>query len=217
MIRKNAVFKWSKDERESFELIKKAIINAPSLTTLDFLKPFVLYTFSSDTSYAVVLTQLNDQNIEAPISFFSSNLQGVELNYSVVEKQAFAVFKTLKHFRPFLLKTHTKIIVPYPAARQLLIQREVGEKRSNWITALQEYDVEIQPTKIVRGQGFCKKITGASHLTTKEDQGNEVKILEARLNDAQSQYANLKFYLKNGYVPMHLNYKIKHVLRLKSN
>ena len=50
MIRKNVVFIWNKDERESFELIKKDIINASSLTTLNFLKPFVLYTFSFDTS-----------------------------------------------------------------------------------------------------------------------------------------------------------------------
>lgn len=128
MIRKNAVFRWSKDERESFEFIKKAIINAPLLTTVDFLKPFLLYTFSPDTLYAAVLTQLNDENVEAPISFFSSNLQGAELNYSAIEKQAFSVFKTLKHFRAFLLKTHTKIFLPYPAVRQLLIQREVGEK-----------------------------------------------------------------------------------------
>lgn len=117
MIRKNIVFKWGKNERESFEFIKKAIINAPSLTTPDFLKPFVLYTFSSNTSYAVVLIQLNDQNIEAPISFFNSNLQGAKLNYSVIEKQYFVVFKTLKYFKPFLLKTHTKIVVSYPAVR----------------------------------------------------------------------------------------------------
>ena len=87
MIKKNSIFKWGKEERNSFELIKKAIIEAPSLTTPDFLKPFVLYTFSSDTSYATVLTQLNDQNIEASIVFFSSNLQGVELNNSAVEKR----------------------------------------------------------------------------------------------------------------------------------
>jgi hypothetical protein len=33
--------------------------------------------------------------IEAPISFFSSNFQGAELNYSEIEKQAFAVFKSI--------------------------------------------------------------------------------------------------------------------------
>lgn len=128
MIRKNAFFRWNKDERESFEMIKKSIINAPALTSPSFLKTFVLYNFSFDTSYVTILRQLSDENIEVLISFFSSNLQCDELNYSAVEKQAFSVFKTLKHFRSFLLKTHKKIIVPYPVVRQLFIQREVGEK-----------------------------------------------------------------------------------------
>ena len=112
-------------------MIKQSIVNAPFLTTPNFLKPFTLYTFSSDTSCVVVLTQLNDQQIEAPISFFSSNLQGAELNYSSVEKQAFSVFKDIKNFRPFILKNHTKIIVSFSAVRQLLMQRELGEKRAN--------------------------------------------------------------------------------------
>jgi len=60
-------------------------------------------------------------------------------------------------------------------------------------------------------------LIGASHLSTKKDQGNDVKISEVSLNDAQSQYVDLKFYLKNWYDPMHLNYKTKHALRLKSN
>ena len=87
---------------------------------------------------------MNYQQIETPISIFSSNLQGAKLNYRFVEKQAFVVFKAIKHFIPFLLKSHTKIIVPFSAVRQLLMQKELGEKRDNWVTALQEYDVEIK-------------------------------------------------------------------------
>ena len=131
MIKKNSVFKWGYKEKEAFDTIKQEIINAPALNTPDFSKDFILYTLATETSYVVVLTQLNDKKIEAPISFFSSNLQGFELNYSDVEKQAFVVFKSIKHFRPFLLKTHTKNIVPFSAVRQLLIQKEVGEKRAN--------------------------------------------------------------------------------------
>lgn len=131
MIKKNYVFKWGHNEREAFDLIKQSIINAPFLTTPNFLNPFTLYTFSSDTSCAVVLTQLNDQQIESSISFFSSNLQGVELNYTSIEKQAFVVFKAINNFRPFLLKTHNKIIVPFSTVRELLMQRELGEKRAN--------------------------------------------------------------------------------------
>jgi len=69
-----------------------------------------------------VLIEINDEKIEAPISFFSSYLQGAELNYSDVEKQAFVVFNSIKHLRPFLLKTHTKVIVPFSSMRNLLVQ-----------------------------------------------------------------------------------------------
>ena len=108
---------------------KILIMNGPSLTTPNFANHFIFYTFTSQTCYVVVLTQLNDQQIEAPISFFSYNFQGAELNYSDVEKQAFVVFKYVKHFRPFLLKTHNKIIVPFSTVRQLLMQKEVGEEK----------------------------------------------------------------------------------------
>jgi len=84
MIKKNSVFKWRSAEKEAFELIKQSITNAPALNTPNFSNHFILYTIASNSSYAAVLTQLNDHNLEAPISFSSSNLQGAELNYSEV-------------------------------------------------------------------------------------------------------------------------------------
>ena len=60
MIKKKYVFKWGHNEREAFDLIKQSIVNDPFLTTPNFLNPFTLYTFSLDTSYAIVLTHLND-------------------------------------------------------------------------------------------------------------------------------------------------------------
>ena len=165
MIKKNSNFKWGQDEHEAFNLIKQAIVNAPSLATPNFSDPFILYTFASDRSYAVILTQENQDKVEAPIAFFSSNLQGAELNYLDVEKQAYVVFKAIKYFRHFLLKNHTKIIVPFPVVRNLLVQKDVGEKRANWVIALQEYDVEIKPASIVKGQDFCKMLVGASLIS----------------------------------------------------
>eukprot|EP00253_Pinus_taeda_P017356 PITA_17356 len=108
MIKKNSVFKWGVPEREAFELIKQSIINAPALNTPNVSNHFTLYTITSDSYYAAVHTQINDHNLEAPISFYSSNIQGAELNYSEVEKQAFVVYKAVKHYKPFLLKAHTK-------------------------------------------------------------------------------------------------------------
>eukprot|EP00253_Pinus_taeda_P021305 PITA_21305 len=146
----------------------------------------------------------------------SSNLQGAELNYSEVEKQAFTVFKSIKHFRPFLLKTHTKVIVQFSTVRQLLVQREVGEKRANWVTTLQEYDLDIKQAKIVRGQGFFRLLEGASNISEHEDSDNALQINEISIMNYESQYADLVFYLKNGYSPPNLSYKNKLALRLKT-
>jgi len=154
MIKKNSIFKWGQDEYEAFNVIKQAIVNAPYLAAPNFSYLFILYTFASDRSYAAILTQANQDKAEAPIAFFSSNIQGAELNYSYVQKQAYVVFKEIKYFRLFLLKTHTKIIVPFPVVRNLLVQKDVGEKRANWVTALQEYGVKIKPKNIVKDQGF---------------------------------------------------------------
>ena len=54
----------------------------------------------------------------------STGLQDAEMKYLAIDKQAFAVFKTVKHFRPYLLRSHTKIIVSHSAVRELLIQKE---------------------------------------------------------------------------------------------
>ena len=47
----------------------------------------------------------------------------------------------------------------------------MGERRGNWITTLQEYDLEIKPVKIVRGQGLCELVAEA--LADKEGASEE--------------------------------------------
>jgi hypothetical protein len=125
----------------------------------DFSQDFTVYTFASDRSYAVVLTQKNAENNEVPIAFMSLAFKGTKLNYPAVDQQDYVVFKEVKNFQSYLLKSRTKIIVPYPAVKNLLVQKELGEKRENWVTCLQECDIEITPAQIVRGQGLCKLVT----------------------------------------------------------
>lgn len=46
--------------------------------------------------------------------------------------------------------------------RNILVQKDVGERRENWVTSLQEYDIIMRPTYIVKGQGFCRMLARAS-------------------------------------------------------
>ena len=149
MIKKYNSFSWGDREKQSFIRFREALAEAPALVSPDFKKDFILYTFASDISYAVVLTQKNQQEDEVPISFMSSNLKGAELNYHEVDKQAFVVFKVVKHFRPYLLNSKSKVIVPFSAIRNLLVQKDLGEERAHWMASLQEYDLEIKPSQVI--------------------------------------------------------------------
>jgi hypothetical protein len=77
------------------------------------------------------LTQKDDDNNEAQVSFMSTNIQGDELNYPAIDKQAYVVYKAAKHFRSYILKNQTKVIVSHPVVRSLFTQKEMGERRGN--------------------------------------------------------------------------------------
>lgn len=98
MVKKDAAYKWVNREKDVFSHINQAIAKAIVLYSPDFNKYFLLYTFSSDASPAIVLTQKDELNNEQPISFMITSLQGPKLNYPGVDKQAYAVYKVVKHF-----------------------------------------------------------------------------------------------------------------------
>ena len=81
MVKKDDVFKWSYIQKDVFKNIKKDIMEALALIPSDFLKYFCIYTFSTGVSYAAMLTQRNEEDVEIPVSFMSSTFKGVELKY----------------------------------------------------------------------------------------------------------------------------------------
>jgi hypothetical protein len=119
------------------------------------------------------------------------------------------------------LKSRIKVIVPYPAVRNLLVQKELGEKRENWMTSLQEYDLEIVPAQIVRGQGLCKLV-----VDSVEKSENQINTSVANLHNetqicctqtvSNSWYDNIRFYLLHGTSPRNLDPKNRRALRLRS-
>jgi hypothetical protein len=49
----------------------------------------------------------------------------------------------------------------------LFTQQEMQERRGNWMAVVQEFDLNIKPAKLVKGQGLCKLAAEA------QDQANQ--------------------------------------------
>ena len=93
----------------------------------------------------------------------SASMQGPELKYPSIEKQAYVVYKVVKHFRPYLLKNHCIVFVTHPTVHTLLAQQGLGEQCAKWMTGLQEYDIEIKPVHTIKGHGLCKLAAEVVH------------------------------------------------------
>jgi hypothetical protein len=100
--------------------------------------------------------QKNSEGYEQPIAFFSKALRDAALNYNIMEKQAFTLVKAIKDFRVYILHSHTIAYVPNVVVKDILTQDNPDDRRGKWIAVIMEYDIEIKPTKLIKGQGLAK-------------------------------------------------------------
>jgi hypothetical protein len=98
----------------------------------------------------------------------------------------------------------------------------MGERRGNWMVVIQEFDLDIKPTKIVKGQGLCKLIAEAQDQVDSENSGweNELSLWCSEVlylpPGQDSWYENLSYFLHHGTCPKNLNPRERRALRLKS-
>eukprot|EP00253_Pinus_taeda_P031142 PITA_31142 len=174
MLKKEADFKWTAEAKKSFEEIKKALTQAPILINPDFTKEFLIFTFASDDTITGVLLQKGSQ-----------------------EKQAYALVKAIKDFRIYVFHSHIVAYVPNTVIKDILTQADPDGKRGKWIAKLLEYDIEIKPTKLVKGQGLAKLLT-QSNLDC-IDINLSTEISEISENEEEMVQINEKFLILEWY------------------
>jgi hypothetical protein len=156
MLRKGNEVKWTTEPRKYFDQIKRALTEAPVLISPDYSKEFLIFSFASFDTVATVLLQKNEEGHEEPIAFFSKALRDAEIRYEIMEKQAYALVKALKDFRIYVLHSKVTAYVPSTSMKDILVQPNIDGRRGRWIAKILEFDLEINPTKLVKGQGLAK-------------------------------------------------------------
>ena len=66
-----------------------------------------------------------------------------------------ALVKALKYFRVYILHSHIIAYMLNIVVKDILSQYPDG-KRGKWIDVILEYDLEIKPTKLIKGQGLAQ-------------------------------------------------------------
>jgi hypothetical protein len=192
------------------------------LISPDYSKDFLIFSFASCDIVAAVLLQKKEQGKEQPISFYNKALRDVELRYEAMEKQAYALVKALKAFRVYVL--HSKIIayVPSASVKDILIQPDIDGRRGKCIAKILEFDLEINPTKLIKGQGLAKllaesncKILGINFINEQAESSNK-RFQGALSLAACTWYKDILYFLQELRPPDGMEKRKERALKFKA-
>ena len=80
----------------------------------------------------------------------SRDLQDSELKHTIMEKKAYALIKSLKHFRTYIGCSKIIGYVPHAAVKDIYSQQDCLGIRGKWVSKIQEYDLEIMSRKLIK-------------------------------------------------------------------
>ena len=106
MLKRYSGVKWTREAKNSFDLVKQELTTTSVLISPDFTKDFIIFSFASVHTIVAILLQKNKEGQEQPIAFFSKALRDTPLKYNTMEKQDFSLIKALKDFKVYIRHSH---------------------------------------------------------------------------------------------------------------
>lgn len=129
-----------------------------------------------------------------------------------MERQALALVKSIKDFRVYILYSHIVAYIVNSVVKDVLTQDGLDGKRRKWITTILEYDIEIKPTKLIKGEGLDKLMVESNcqalDINFIAVIDNEEEMVTALISEAFIEspwYADIIYVLLNLQAPLELS------------
>jgi hypothetical protein len=110
LLRKDVKFEWIDECQVAFETLRAALMSTPVLGYADMSKPFILTTDASTESIGYILSQLDEDGQEHPLSFSGRSLRNCEKRWSITEIEGLALVEGIKENYPFLATSPFTIV-----------------------------------------------------------------------------------------------------------
>ena len=152
LMKKGAPFNWDELCQNTFESIKRYLLNPPTLAAPIKGRPLILYISAQPISLGVLLAQHNDEGKEVACYYLSRTMVGAERNYSGIEKLCLALIFSLKKLRHYMLSHEVQLIARADPVKYVLNQPALLGRLGKWAVLMMEFDITYVPQKAVKGQ-----------------------------------------------------------------
>jgi hypothetical protein len=103
-------FQWDEHAQTTFDDLKEAVSNAPSISPPDYDCDYILYLSASSISVERVFVQLGDDDCEHVIYYISKKKSGPPLKYNHKEKLNLAVVLIVQKICHYIVLRTTKVV-----------------------------------------------------------------------------------------------------------
>ncbi|KAG0420471.1 Transposon Ty3-G Gag-Pol polyprotein, partial [Dictyocoela roeselum] len=136
---KNEKITWTEKDSENLNKLVEKIKSNKILAHPDLNEEFTLEVDASKTGIGATLYQKNKI-----IGHFSTIFKKSELNYTISEKETYAILKALDHFRQLVLGSKITIRTDHS---NNLFDKELTKRQQRWKLLLQEFDYQLEHIK----------------------------------------------------------------------
>ncbi|CAM4526933.1 unnamed protein product [Caretta caretta] len=138
----NAI-QWTEGCQKAFNQLKMTLMSDPVLRVPDFDKPFLVMTDASECGVGAALMQEGLDQEFHPVVFLSKKLSERESNWSVSEKECYAMVYALEKLHPYVWGWHFHLQTDHAALQWLNTAMGNNKKLIRWSLALQDFDFDI--------------------------------------------------------------------------
>ncbi|GKC50970.1 reverse transcriptase domain-containing protein [Tanacetum coccineum] len=147
---KKSDFHWTPEAEQAFKQLKQHLSELPLLVAPKPKEELIVYLSATHGAISAVLMTKRG-TVQTPVYFISRTLQGLELNYTLMEKLVLSlVFAAKRLWRYF--QAHPIAVVTDQAIKQIISRLDVTGRLQKWSVMLGEHNITYRPRMSVKGQ-----------------------------------------------------------------
>ena len=128
LLKKDRPWEWGAVQQTAFVELKEQLCSAAVLHLPDAYRPFILTTDWSQRGMGAILSQLDLEGVEHPVSYASRSCNAAEQNYSSFDGECLAVVWATSHFRPYLFGNSFTLVTDHEPLKWLMTTHKLTGK-----------------------------------------------------------------------------------------
>ncbi len=143
LTRKNVSFLWNEACKQTFELLKRTIIEVFILAHFDSKKQTYIKSDSSNFVFAKILSQMRKNDELHFVIFFSKNLASIECNYEIYDKKLLTIVRCFEQWRFELLfiesNVSVKMLIDHKNLKYFMFIKQLNRRQNKWAQFLIDF------------------------------------------------------------------------------